>query len=527
MKNLMGMLSGGEWIGKTGRRYTATYNFHHDLFNCPSPGVYPVAHFSYSRGGKPGGGDIFLTEDLGEVGIRHIKKNKLISLQNNLCVVEGQKGRSEYLVGVLMDAIPPTYDVQVQLRRDLSKSMKEDILAMTYADIFYFCKEDIAKTSQGPRVGIVDKISARTEIKRVEPARILDGGKQWFVPECLLTANLDFGKGCATSIHIGDNATYSNQNGTEIVTNHFFAPHGECDYCYAGRKHKSFLKTFHIIPEQELERLLNGEFCPTFGDETPLGRPVDYVRLGKRTESWTQFTQNEFQMSLEVMIKTGTRGIIPTKMLPFRKDLVPLFKKSKSVILYSLGFDEFERGAVLQGCNNEWRWEQLLKYREAGVNAVAYVHIFGGNEPTKREKNLVERNIQNKIPIQLLPLRWSAKKLFHGMTGLEWGMANRILQHQQSFFEDTQIIGGYEVFEKQLKAIIHPQWEALIGENNGMIRMCHHNSIKTYCGKCFQTGHRGNITPTIHVKKEFSGRKNNRKKKPSSPNEEQPKFFEY
>jgi hypothetical protein len=44
------------------------------------------------------------------------------------------------------------------------------------------------------------------------------------------------------------------------------------------------------------------------------------------------------------------------------QDIADLAKKTKTTLLASIGFPEFERGALAYGSTNEWRMEQAIKY---------------------------------------------------------------------------------------------------------------------------------------------------------------------
>jgi hypothetical protein len=480
--------SGGAWEGANGREYIATYNYHHDVYNCPGQGILPVAHFSYTRGNKQGGGDIFLKEHLSDEAENVIKINKEIKVAPKTCIIS-QKGSTRRLKGDFLELqVPRKYDVQIEIERNLPEETAKEILLATYADIAYFCREDIAKNHRGHKVEYVDKIIPKTAVKEVEPQKLLDGGKQWFVPSCLLEANIDFGKGCSTSFIPGDNSSFDGKH----FTNWFFAPWGECSYpCYATRMHKSFPKTKHKIDSNKLEKLLLGDFCPGFESKEPLGRPVNILRFGKRTESWNSLFQDSFIETLEIMTKTGTRGVIPTKSLPFDKEIVGLLKKTDSVLLYGIGFDDFEKGAVINGCANDWRLEQMTRYSQEGVRAYPYLHILADALPTQRDMDIINLG----FPTQLLPLRFKDKKTCYEISGRNWDEL-KLMAKQKYFKEFALDTVGHEVEKKWTRSFVHPEWQKIIGDNNREIRMCHHNSSKTYCGGCFQG--KGRVVDTVN-----------------------------
>jgi hypothetical protein len=45
----------------------------------------------------------------------------------------------------------------------------------------------------------------------------------------------------------------------------------------------------------------------------------------------------------------------------------------------------------------------------------------------------------------------------------------------------------------------NPFWKNLVGNNQGSVRMCHHDEAETYCGRCFLDDN-SFIKPTEHVK---------------------------
>ncbi|MGD9275556.1 MAG: hypothetical protein PVJ67_00105 [Candidatus Pacearchaeota archaeon] len=491
----MKKFSGGKWVGQKGQEYSATYNFHHDIYNCPEPGVSAVAHFSYSRGGYEGGGDVFLSKDLTD-SKRTISHQTRLKVSDKITTIDKGGTRRRYQNEKLLNELMKIYDVQIQLRSDLPQEMKQDIIYGTIADVAKFCSEAVAKNYRGEKIEEVEKIIPRTQAKWVTPKRLLDIGKKLFVSECIYPANIDFVKGCQTSFIPGEDATYEGSPVTEKgeFKNWFFAPWGQCGYpCYAERhNNKPFSKTLHRIDFNELERLLMGGFCPEHNSDIPQGFPVEYLRFGKWTESWTVATQENFKKTLELMIKTKTKGIIPIKLLPFQKELVELFRSTNSVIPYSIGRDEYEQGAVLNECPNEYRVEKILEYRDSKVNAFPFLHIIANDSPTKRDLNYINFFLENKSPVLLLPLRFKTKEPYNKLSGLNWDIEKEIGRYHP----ELKVAGsvGHEMDHKWTRPFVHPDWLKMIKDNNGRVRMCHHNSVDTYCGKCFHED--GIITPT-------------------------------
>ena len=81
------------------------------------------------------------------------------------------------------------------------------------------------------------------------------------------------------------------------------------------------------------------------------------------------------------------------------------------------------------------------------------------------------------------------------MTDIHWDklkMRNQLMIPGISRKEEA---GGYELINKHtlVAGKINKEWVKLVGDNNGDIRMCHHNEDKTWCGACFLEGEQGVI----------------------------------
>jgi hypothetical protein len=260
---------------------------------------------------------------------------------------------------------------------------------------------------------------------------------------------------------------------------------GECEYCYAERQHKSFPKTIYNFDKLQLKAELLGEAKLSFEEpEKTLGKPVKILRFGKRTESWTPFTQEEFIGTLEICAETGTRCIIPNKFLPFSQEVATLLKKTNSSLLYSIGWDEVEKGACMWGANNSFRLEQALKYKEAGVNSNIYLLMIGHHPPSKREVDILNfTEFGEKIPIQLLPVRFRSKDLFKKMTGDKFEEAT---SEQGILFDEIYKKSYVKKGQSLILNDFDSFWINLVKNSKERIRICHHNDEKVYCGRCFQ-----------------------------------------
>jgi len=501
------MFVGGIYYGK-GRKYLAVYNFQHDVYIKPPSSfgnVQHLDHFSYKRGNKKGGADVFLINDIPDNP--GIKINKEVMLTGNKVHIDEKKPTLKLKIhhqSELLKIIPEMYDIQHQIL-NLPEEVEKEVILMSNADIAYFCGSDTANRHRGSKIERVEKIIPKTEVKYIKPKKMLTGGKQWFVPSCKLQANIDFGQGCISGWIPIEGASFDGR----FFTNYLSSPDSECAYCYAKKKHKSFPKTIYEFDKKRLVEELSGRCRLDFEDwKLELGKPVKILRFGKRTETGMPITRRQFIGTLEAMVETGTKGVIPTKYLEYNKEIAELLKKTNSVVLYSIGdFDEFEKGACIHRCNNERRLEQAVRYNEAGVNSLLYLHIIGHKSPGKRENEILRFAKKHKTKVQLLPIRFSDKDLVEKMTGQTWeylkgGSKRKRNQLMLPGFDDY---GSY-VFRERILGLekIHASWSEMINSNNGRIRMCHHTLENTYCGGCFQT--KGEITdpPPQDIKKIYS-----------------------
>jgi len=223
------------------------------------------------------------------------------------------------------------------------------------------------------------------------------------------------------------------------------------------------------------------------GSDERFGRKVDRLRFGKRTEAASSLTLPQFMKTLEVCAETGTQGVIPTKFLKYDPEVAGLLKRTDSVVLYSIGWDEFERGAVSWGCSNNWRLEQAVKYGESGVNTGLYLMVSDPVKyPNGRDHEVirfVEEHKENLAGVQLLPMRYKAKILASGLGMVHWDDAKSdkgLLALLDSHIGAFEVVGG-ELNPKEFNEF----WLDLIGNNRGFYRMCHHTSEHVWCGGCF------------------------------------------
>ena len=491
--------------------FLALYSHYKDIyFDCPDSikeKAKRTAHVIYHWKGFTRSIDVFqLANNLNPEEIPEIKLNPSIYLdRRGLRNTDNRQG----------------------IKYQVKKGAPKEVLDLIRRDIKQFIKSKkgnpTAKESFNSQIDYVNKITAVTETKLINPwkKRILTPGKHEFVPECGNIANIDFSKGCITSLVVGDTYNLS----PKIVKGVFVAPWLECDYCYAGMKHKSFLKNVYKFDWNQLKEELLGKARLITGSDKEHEKPIKRLRFGKRTETGSQFTRNQFMKTLEVCIETNTQGVIPTKFLEYNKEVAKLLKKTNSNVIYSIGWDEFQKGAVSFGCTTEWELEQATKYGEAGVNVSLYLMLESPvMAPSSRDLRLIDfvkKNKKNLIGVQLLPMRYWSKDLIKRMAGLNWDHVknNRPLLEKMG----DGIDNSYETISGQLNPLkINPFWLDLIKNNNGFYRMCHHTNDTTWCGGCFTK--KGIITkhPRVKVNRinnKIRGEKKKAKKKPKDKNQ--------
>ena len=378
-----------------------------------------------------------------------------------------------------------------------------------------------AANPRGSSLVYVSKIIPVTTLERKTLERngrpyILTGGKAEFVKACFLEANEDFGDGCVTGWIPGENASFDGKTFTDF----HLAPWDECRYpCYAADKHSSFPKNLINLDPALLKKELMGDCCLEFGSDKPHGKPIRILRFGKRTECGSKYTLDMLTQSLEVMTETGTRGVMPTKFLEYNPTVADLLRRTNSAVLFSIGLDEEEPGAVAHGCTNAWRFEQAMKYREAGVNANLYLLIRGHLPPSERETDILRKtNSGSKLPIQLLPFITKSKEAAHRLLGLEWDLLKGVVGQGQLLGIAHNYADSYHLEGGKLRLHrLNPAWSQLTKDHIG-IGICHHDPFETYCGGCGHCPKR--VCETEEIPRTPRVRNNKRKAIKKKANEE-------
>jgi hypothetical protein len=484
-------LEGGIYYGKEGRVYLPIYNNESDIYTAPPPcirghSIY-LAHDQYSFDGHTKCLDVYLIDKELDL-LKVLKESKEVYIHN-------------------MFFLPETYDSnnafsEIYRRQDVKSEMignyehKQELMILKGLDYEKFCKNP-AKNPTGTWIKEVNKIIPKTELKEIKKEHLLEGGKQDNLPECRLEANKDYFKGCVSGI-----------------VNGFSDRFAECTYCYASRQHLNPQKTKIKIDKQQLKEELLGACYLKGKNNLPHGKPINILRLGKRTEAGSELSLDSLVLTLETCLETGTSVVMPTKYYKSNKEINRLFKRTKSVVLFSICDDKFERGACSHGCNNEFRLEQVLKCKEQKVPSGVYLSI-GLTNIYERELNVIKFIQDNNLKAQLLPMKLIGKQFAYEFTGKTWNILKRLKQVTlPGTPEENQIGTYYNDSGKLIPQVVHPYWKAIIGDNTGNIRMCHHhidfthpNSDIVYCGGCFLR--KGFIISTPHIKAER--RTNNRK----------------
>jgi len=484
--------------------YLALYNYHPDIYLAHPDSLEGkssrLAHVTYRWGGFTRAIDLFRLNKAGE--IPELKLKPLIRLNRRW--IKGVDKRQDVQYKVVRGAPQELLDIAREDIRQFIRTKKGN---------------PPAKKPQGSRVEYHNKIIPETKIQYIHPwkERVATTGKHEFVPECGNVANWDPAKGCITSlIGIENELSF----GLQVVRGVYVAPWRECDICYAESKHKPLLKTIYQHDMQQLENELRGAACLKTGSDEKYGRLVKRLRFGKRTEAASKFTRSQFLQVLEVCAKTGTQGIIPTKFLEYDIEAIKLLKKTNSVVLFDQGFDEYEKGACSFGCTNGWRFEQAIRYGEAGVNSAIYLLIADPTkEPTSRDLRIlhqIEKHKQSFIGTQLLPVRYKSKSLAKCIAGIEWDhvcKAHGLLESLDDSIHSFEVNAGQLIPRK-----FHSFWLDLIGNNKEFYRMCHHTDETTWCGGCFAK--EGIIANHPRVRVKAIRTKPNRNKEP--PKEKPP-----
>ena len=445
------------------------------VYDAP-PGTKHLAHVTYLKPKASSeywrsGIDYFLVENGSNVMGLVSNKNEPLHISNRR-------------VSSKMNEINSRQGVRFNLMGDIKGTELEGVVKLAaLKDIYlhtYGAKLPMIRSE--PSFGYVDQIRSDVQLRRELDIRVDPEGKQSFFPGCALDLNLDFAKWCVAA-----------------VTKDFkLAPWNDCLMCYASYKHEDFPSVAKVDVSALREQIQMGRAI-----RTEKGLPTRFMRLGKRTEAAADIFRDHLLMTFEACEKEGLSIVLPTKFLRYDPEIAEGLKRTNSTLLISLGNDKFEMGPAALGFTNNFRFEQGLLYQEAGVRTVPYSLVDAKLEDGGPEysPNLL-RALKAFKQVQILPVRsrhrFTAGQILKGWHSLLGPLGKDLFGHS---------IGGYENSRDSTK-IAHTVHKSLldrVGNNDGNVRMCHHNSHTTYCGGCFMSGICGVVEPrqkTITVKRE-------------------------
>lgn len=476
-------IPGAVYIDNDNKLSIGLYNRYSDIYRAPLPSLGDskrLIHATYSYGPYSRSIDIFsLNSDfkkvLQELDVRHYIKNS----------------NGEDLSGT---------DIRQDVKYEVVKGYQhtQELITLIRKDINNFCRK-VADKPSGSRIEYFDSITPKLVFKEMRKPQLLRDGKKDYVPSCSLEANLDFSTGCVSGI-----------------VNNYSDIFAECSYCYSIWGHDTFSKHILHLSKDKLKKELLFGYYKNIEPEAP-DKQVRVLRLGKETETGSDYTLDQLVLTLETCSETNTRIVMPTKYLKFNREIADLFKRTNSVVLFSITMkDELERGACSYGRTNEFRLEQATLFKEYGVNTALNFIVDLPHPPEDKDRYVLNYASKQGIPIQLLSIRIPSKKLALDYLGVPWNELKKPVNRDQTslFNLEPHKTGGYERQGNNMLVAQHAHefWLNLIGDNKGFVRMCHHDREKTYCGRCFLDD-KGFIIPTQHVKIVYNNKKRDFKKK--------------
>jgi hypothetical protein len=382
------------------------------------------------------------------------------------------------------------------IRAEIAKGAPQETLDVIVRDVEIYAEGQIPKKNPGNHVKKVGKIIPNTEPKISGELSISTWGKQDYVPSCLIDINVDlFRKSCSSFLVDG-----------------FYDPFAACKYCYAkGEKSDMPLKRIIRADKQNLVQQIEAARKEREAKE----KQTRFIRFGKVSEAGSDLTREQLVAVLEASIEAEVSPIFPTKFLKYDKNIAELLRRANTSLIFSIGNDSLERGAVANGCTNEFRFRQAVKCHENGVRVGLYVLI----EATNYDNPFFKKNLQKAlrihekhgIPIQLLPGRWLSKKQVVEITGRP--LADCILQGQRNLHDKTVSKGGYKRSRNNqyIATMIDEKFLELLREPG--ITMCHHHDATTWCGGCLhKSPDKPTCYPTEHVERKVIKRPRRRQK---------------
>lgn len=520
------------------KTYLALYNQSgHDIYLGNLSGIdesQRVGHFSYTKVNSPGCFDVFLIDD--ESNLDSFKITKKFNLTS------GSMEITDFKKGTTKNIDSREYLASIS-KHDYSGEILDTYLGhgevgdFALADVYDYCGDSVAKISrEKASLTTVEKIAPRTKLEKIvtkvpigndkKVEQLIVSGKNKYVGQCLCYANLDFSKGCVTSWLALDNADFDGKT----FTNYVLSPEGRCEYCYVWKENKPFPKSIVEFDKKQLIKELNGECYLEPNSDKIFGKKVEFLRFGQLTEPYSEFTKESFIQALEAMTETKTKGIIATKFLPFKENehIKDLLIKTNSAVLYGYtGLNHLESGATSFGSTDEWRVEQAIKYKEAGVNSGLFFQIRAHSSLTDREREVIDLAGKHNLPIQFIPTRPKNKKIVAKIIpDISWDFLKGY-KGQGHLTLDGLETGAYEPLGNNslISRLIHSDYLRLVKDKPDLFSICNHNSEIVHCGGCLQV--EGSVSGPIKRDKSIrpkKPRKNKTKKNQTNVSEGQISF---
>jgi hypothetical protein len=246
---------------------------------------------------------------------------------------------------------------------------------------------------------------------------------------CRCWINADFSRGCIAQVHVSHLPEVVDNNGHYAPGNlRKYHRQGlsnqRCTYCYSYRNLGGVEPKIVSEKTQESFRWFNPEV----------------IRIGKLTEAGHPYYYQELIKFLGLCQEFKSRVIFPNKMFSFGiegveechsavlqiargykmqrgKDIAQLLKSIRASLMYSIGYDAEEPGAVSQGFTNAWRIRQAEQYHKRGVNVSLTVvcDVARSIEDNVNSGSHIEEAIiaaeTTGLNLRILPLRPFAKNM--------------------------------------------------------------------------------------------------------------------
>ncbi len=317
----------------------------------------------------------------------------------------------------------------------------------------------------------------------------------------------------------------------------------KCDYCYGRWKNNG-----QVYPRKVNEVTFN-DFktkkpkVVRLGKITEAGHPyyyetlMDFIGLCRRFNPQPKiiFTTKALPFGLEGCLETEQEPIIrlATKFFPNQivsgEELAERLKEVNTTLLYSIGYDCMEPGAVAQGFTNEWRIKQAERYHKKEVNTSLTIvcditnSIEANTKAGSSIKQVIESKERTGINIRILPLRINSEKVAKKVTGKSMDLLTNSSYHNTSSlglfenepYSEQQGIAPYQRKgnNELVPVYFHPDFQELIDKGIGV---CGAIGEYEYCDKCNFTRerivfHRDKL-PVIIYNKKSKGRINSKQR---------------